>query len=104
VNIRVWIRRAVHRCRRGLGKARTLHGFRLRFLLDASVNSSLGGATEFLVEAQLKSLAGVPQEGMSVAVAEATSGLSVDGRNDVSLPDALQRCLAAWVHLTFMRR
>lgn len=52
-----------------------------------------------LVEAQLKCLAGVPQEGMSIAVRNVASGLSVDGRYDVSLPDALLRRLAARVHL-----
>jgi hypothetical protein len=36
---------------------------------------------------------------MSVAVADAASVLSVYGRNDISLPDALQRRLAARVHL-----
>jgi hypothetical protein len=52
-----------------------------------------------LVEAEMKSLASVPQEGMSVAVGNVAGGLSVDGRYHVSLPDTLLRRLAARVHL-----
>lgn len=47
----------------------------------------------------MKSLAGVPQEGMSVAVGNIASGSPVDGRYDVTLPHTLLRRLAARIHL-----
>jgi hypothetical protein len=47
----------------------------------------------------MKSLAGVPQESMSIAIGYAACGLSIDGRYDITLTDTFLRRFAARVHL-----